>query len=148
MLYLTHTFLFCTCLVQVVVMSAKNLKAATGQGKTDIRPIQRSLSVIPLKSETSSFSTSVLKWKCVYCLKEFLLQSLRVQMLTCLSSSYLSDDDTDDVREEDSAPSDDKPSNDNISESIRSLEVSTIFQTQKSLILPTLLKKICQHLQF
>ena len=69
-------------------------------------------------------------------------------MLTCLSSSYLSDDDTDDVREEDSAPSDDEPSNDNISESIRSLDVSTIFQTQKSLILPTPLKIICQQIQF
>ena len=45
-------------------------------------------------------------------------------MLTCLSSSYLSDDDADDVREEDSAPSDVEPSNDNISESNRSLEVS------------------------
>ena len=59
-----------------MVMSAKNLKAAAGQGKIYIRPIQRSLSVIPLKSETSSFSTSVLKEKCVYCLKEFPLQSL------------------------------------------------------------------------
>ena len=45
-------------------------------------------------------------------------------MLTCLSSSYLSDDDTGDVREEDSAPSDVEPNNDNISESNRSLEVS------------------------
>ena len=124
MLYLTLTFLFCTCLVQVVVMSAKNLKAATGQGKTDIRPIQRSLSVIPLKSETSSFSTSMLKEKRVYCLKEFPLQSLRAHVLTCLSSSYLSDDDTGDVREEDSAPSDVDSNNDNISESNRSLEVS------------------------
>ena len=105
-------------------MSAKNLKAATGQGKTDIRPIQRSLSVIPLKSETSSFSTSMLKEKCVYCLKEFPLQSLRAHVLTCLSSSYLSDDDTGDVREEDSAPSDVESNNDNISESNRSLEVS------------------------
>ena len=42
----------------------------------------------------------------------------------CLSSSYLSDDDTDDVREEDSAPHDVEPSNDNISESNRSFEVS------------------------
>ena len=105
-------------------MSAKNLKAAAGQGKIYIRPIQRSLSVIPLKSETSSFSTSMLKEKCVYCLKEFPLQSLRAHVLTCLSSSYLSDDDTGDVREEDSAPSDVESNNDNISESNRSLEVS------------------------
>ena len=59
-----------------VVMSAENLKVAAGQGKISIRPVQRSLSVFPLKSETSSFSTSVLKKKCVYCLKEFSLQSL------------------------------------------------------------------------
>ena len=45
-------------------------------------------------------------------------------MLTCLSSSYLSDDDTGDVREEDSAPFNVEPSNDNISESNRNLEVS------------------------
>ena len=100
------------------------MKAAVGQGKIYIRPIQRSLSVIPLKSETSPFSTSVLKENCVYCLKEFPLQSLRAHVLTCLSSSYLSDDDTGDFREEDSAPSDAEPSNDNISESNRSLEVS------------------------
>ena len=105
-------------------MSAKNLKAAAGQGKIYIRPIQRSLSVIPLKSETSSFSTSMLKEKSVYCLKEFPPQGLRAHVLTCLSSSYLSDDDTGDVREEDSAPSDVESSNDNISESNRSLEVS------------------------
>ena len=107
-----------------VVMSAKILKASAGQGKIYIRPIQRSLSVIPLKSETSPFSTSVLKENCVYCLKEFPLQSLRAHVLTCLSSSYLSDDDTGDVREEDSAPSDVESNNDNISESNRSLEVS------------------------
>ena len=66
----------------------------------------------------------MLKEKCVYCLKEFPLQSLRAHVLTCLSSSYLSDDDTGDVREEDSAPSDVESNNDNISESNRSLEVS------------------------
>ena len=44
-------------------------------------------------------------------------------MSTCLSS-YLSDDDTDAVREEDSAPPDVEPSNDNISESNRRFEVS------------------------
>ena len=108
-----------------VVMSAKNLKATAGQGKIYIRPIQRSLSVISLKSETSSFSSSVLKEKCVYCLKEFPLQSLRAHVLTCLSSSYLSGDDANDVREgEDSAPPDVEPRNDNNSESNRSLEVS------------------------
>ena len=66
----------------------------------------------------------MLKEKCIYCLKEFSLQSLPAHVLTCLSSSYLSDDDTDDVREEDSATPDVEPSNDNISESNRSFEVS------------------------
>ena len=107
-----------------VVMSAKNLKAGAGQGKIYVRPIQRSLSVIPLKCETSSFSSSVLKEKFVYCLKEFPLQSLRAPVLMCLSSSYLSVDDTDEVREEDSAPLNVEPSNDNNSESNRSIEVS------------------------
>ena len=65
-------------------------------------PIQRSLSVIPLKSETSSFSLPLLKGKCVYCIKEFPLQSLRAHVLKCLS--YLSNDDTNDVSEEDKAP--------------------------------------------
>ena len=57
-------------------------------------------------------------------MKEFPLQSLRAHVLTCLLSSYLSDDDTGDVREEDCAPSDVEPNNDNISESNRCLEVS------------------------
>ena len=105
-------------------MSAKNLKAAAGQGKIYIRPIQRSLSVIPLKSETSSFSISVLKEKWVYFLKEFPLKSLRENVLTYLSSSYLSDDDAGDVREEDSAPYHVESSNENTSESNGSLEVS------------------------
>ena len=106
-----------------VVMSAKILKASAGQGKIYIRPIQRSLSVISLKSGISSFSSSVLKEKCVHCLKGFPLQSLRSHVLTCLSSNYLSDDDTDDVRERHSAPPNFEPSNDNISESNRYLEV-------------------------
>ena len=105
-------------------MSAKILKAAAGQGKIYIRPIQRSLSVILLKPETSSFSISVLKEKWVYFLKEFALKSLREHVLTCLSSSYLSDDDAGDVREEDSVPYHVESSNENTSESNRSLEIS------------------------
>ena len=66
----------------------------------------------------------MLKEKCVYSLKEFPLQLLRAHVLTCLSSSYLSGNDTGDVREEDSAPYDVETSNDIISESNRSLEVS------------------------
>ena len=41
-------------------ISAKYLKAAAGQGKIYIRPIQRSLSVLPLKSEASPCPTSAL----------------------------------------------------------------------------------------
>ena len=111
----------------------KNLKAAAGQRKIYIRPIQRSLSVIPLESKTSSFSTSVLKEKCVSCLKEFPLQRLRAHVLTCLSSSYLSDDDTGDVREEASAPYDVETCNDIISETNRSLEVSNNISDSKAI---------------
>ena len=42
------------------------MKTATGQGKIYIRPIQRSLSVLPLKSEASPCSTLALKGKCVH----------------------------------------------------------------------------------
>ena len=56
-------------------------------------------------------------------MKEFPLQGLRAHVLTCLSSSYLSGDNTDDVREGDSAPPDVEPSNNNNSESNENLEV-------------------------
>ena len=52
-------------------ISAKNLKAAAGQSKIYIRPIQRSPSVIPLKSEASPCSTFAIREKCVYCYKEY-----------------------------------------------------------------------------
>ena len=77
-------------------------------------------------------------------MKEFSRQSLRAHVLTCLSLSYLSDD----VREEDSAPFNVEPSNDNISESNRGLEVSNNISGSEALILPTLLKLICQQIQF
>ena len=44
-------------------MSATIMKTATGQGKIYIRPMQRSLSALPLKSEASPCSTSALKGK-------------------------------------------------------------------------------------
>ena len=74
-------------------ISAKYLRAAAGQGK--MRPIQRSLSVLPLKSETSPCSTSTLKEKCVYCYKEYPLNLLRSHVLSCLFSNYLLKDDSD-----------------------------------------------------
>ena len=76
-------------------ISAKNLKAAAGQGKIYIRPIQRSLSVLPLKSEASPCSTSALKEKCVHCYKEYPLNVLRSHVLSCLSSNYLLSDESD-----------------------------------------------------
>ena len=57
-------------------ISAKNPKAAAGQGNIYTGPIQRSLSVLPLKSEVSSCSTSALKEKCVHWFKGVLSQSV------------------------------------------------------------------------
>ena len=68
-------------------ISAKNLKADAGQSK--MRPSQRLLSVLPLKSEASPCSTSTLKEKCVYWYKEYPLNLLRSHVLSCLSSNYL-----------------------------------------------------------
>ena len=76
-------------------ISAKNLKAAAGQGKFYIRPIQRSLSVLLLKSEASPCSTSALEEKCVHCSKEYHLNVLCSHVLSCLSSNYLLLDDSD-----------------------------------------------------
>ena len=70
-------------------ISAKNLTAAAGQGKIYIRPIQRSLSALPLKSEASPCSISALKEKCVHCYKEYPLNVLRSHVLSCFSSNYL-----------------------------------------------------------
>ena len=76
-------------------ISAKNLKAAAGQGKFYIRPIQRSLSVLLLKSEASPCSISALEEKCVHCYKEYHLNILSSHVLSCLSSNYLLLDDSD-----------------------------------------------------
>ena len=67
------------------------MKTATGQGK--IRPIQRSLSVLPLKSEASPCSTSAIKGKCVH--KEYPLNVFYSHVLSCLSPNYLLPDDSD-----------------------------------------------------
>ena len=72
-------------------MSAKNMKNATGQDK--IGPIQRSLSVLQLKSEPSPCSTSAIKGKCVH--KEYPLNVFCSHVLSCLSSNYLLSDDSD-----------------------------------------------------
>ena len=74
-------------------ISAKNLKADAGQSK--IRPSQRPLSVLPLKSEASPCSTSALKKTCVHCYKKYPLNALRSHVLPCLSSNYLLSDDSD-----------------------------------------------------
>ena len=72
-------------------MSAKNMKTATAQGK--IRPIQKSLSVLTLKSEASPCSTSAIKGKCVH--KEYPLIVFCSHVLSCVSSNYLLSDDSD-----------------------------------------------------
>ena len=74
-------------------MSAKNMKTATGQGKIHIRPIQRSLSVLPLKSEASPCSTLAIKGKCVH--KEYPLNVFCSHVLSCLFSNYLLSGDSD-----------------------------------------------------
>ena len=71
-------------------ISAKYLKAAAGQGKIYIRPIQRSLSVLPLKSEALPGSIFALKEKYVHCYKEYPLNVLRSHVLS--SNHLLSDD--------------------------------------------------------
>ena len=76
-------------------ISAINLKAAAGQGKIYIRPIQRSLSVLPTKSEVSSSSASALKTKFVHCYKEYPLNVLLSHVLSYLSFNYLLSDDSD-----------------------------------------------------
>ena len=74
-------------------MSATIMKTATGQGKIYIRPMQRSLSALPLKSEASPCSTSALKGKCVH--KEYPLNVFYSHVLSCLSSNYLLSDGSD-----------------------------------------------------
>ena len=71
-------------------ISAKNLKAAASQAKIYIRPIQRSLSVLPLKSEALPGSIFALKEKYVHCYKEYPLNVLRSHVLS--SNHLLSDD--------------------------------------------------------
>ena len=76
-------------------ISGINLKVAAGQGKIYIRPIQRSLSVLPLKSEVLSCLTSALKEKCVHCYKEYPLSVLLSHVLSYLSFNYLLSGDSD-----------------------------------------------------
>ena len=49
-------------------MAVKTLKTSVGQGKIYVRPIQRSLSVVPIRQEV--LSTTSLKEKSIYCGKE------------------------------------------------------------------------------
>ena len=62
--------------------------------KPCIRPIQRSLSVLPLKSEASPCLTSALKEKCAHCYKEYPLNVLLSHVLSWLSSNYLLSEDS------------------------------------------------------
>ena len=72
-------------------MAVKTLKTSVGQGKIYIRPIQRSLSVIPIKQEVLS---TTLKEKCIYCGKEFLLKDLRSYIDSRFSFPNFESDDT------------------------------------------------------
>ena len=71
------------------------LECQMSEGCCWSRPIQRYLSVLPLKSEALPCSTSALKRKCVHCYKEYPLNVLCSHVLLCLSSSYLLSDDSD-----------------------------------------------------
>lgn len=57
-------------------MDVENLKRSVGQGKLYIRPIQNSLSILPLKDSAWN-STSSLKEKCVSCNQLFSVSILR-----------------------------------------------------------------------
>ena len=72
-------------------MVVKTLKTSIGQRKTYIRPIQRSLSVIPIIQEV--LSTTSLEEKCIYCGKEFLLKDLRSDIDSSFSFPNFKSDD-------------------------------------------------------
>ena len=59
-------------------MTVRTFKTSDGQVKIYIKPIQRSLSVIPIREEL--LSSISLKEKCIYCEKEFLLKDLRLHI--------------------------------------------------------------------
>ena len=72
-------------------MAVKTLETSAGQRKIYIRPIQRSLSVIPIRQEV--LSTAPLKEKCIYCGKQFLLKELRSHIDSCFSFPNFESDD-------------------------------------------------------
>ena len=78
-------------------MDPKLIKQVVGQGKIFVRPIQKTLSVIPIVKE--SLASTILKEKCVVCGNEFLLNDLRRHTDTCFPSiralSDLSSTDSD-----------------------------------------------------
>ena len=71
-------------------MTVRTFKTSDGQVKIYIKPIQRSLSVIPVREEL--LSSISLKEKCIYCEKEFLLKDLRLHIDLCLSFPNLESD--------------------------------------------------------
>ncbi|XP_057290583.1 uncharacterized protein LOC130647115 [Hydractinia symbiolongicarpus] len=71
-------------------LNSISLKATIGQGKIYIRPIQKSLSVIPLQ-KASTVTTSI-KEKCLNCFEEFCLEELRQHTELCMPYYESSDD--------------------------------------------------------
>ncbi|XP_066921335.1 uncharacterized protein [Clytia hemisphaerica] len=61
-------------------LNVRSLKLCIGQGKIFLRPIQKSLSVIPLKNDEK---VSILKEKCFECGQEFSLQDLTFHVESC-----------------------------------------------------------------
>ena len=78
-------------------MSVKELKNhISGQGKIYIRPIQRSLSTIPLPPQRNE---SKIKEKCSVCSDIFYVKDLRTPFLTCCPSTLLEEDEFESFRD-------------------------------------------------
>jgi len=71
-------------------MAVENLKRSVGQGKIYIRPIQSSLSILPLKG-SATVQTSSLKERCMKCGELFSISLLRDHLLSCSVDNNSSD---------------------------------------------------------
>lgn len=77
-------------------MDVENLKRSVGQGKLYIRPIQNSLSILPLKDSARN-STSSLKEKCVSCNQLFSVSILRDYVESCTDTLHSGSNVIDDL---------------------------------------------------
>ena len=71
-------------------LDVQSLKTCIGQGKIYIRPIQKSLSIIPLKRENNG---TIIKEKCLNCFKEYSLEELRQHVASCDQNFESTDDE-------------------------------------------------------